>query len=188
MRSKSHSAKRQSSLINALQNSNVDHLKKNDAGGVFVQKADIVACFQFFGTKNDTNRKQESVITASSIKERLEQLFGPDSAILSNREIRQLMEKRKYLEKKDFEKLLLENKLNNFDHSKILFECLGQKNGFISSTKLRHIFRSLGHGELTDEELKAVLRAGDINSDGRINLQDFRDMVATASTVSTTTH
>lgn len=75
MRSKSHSAKRQSSLINALQNSNVDHLKKNDAGGVFVQKADIVACFRFFGTKNDTNRKQESVITASSIKERLEQLL-----------------------------------------------------------------------------------------------------------------
>ncbi|GMI06240.1 hypothetical protein TrRE_jg11014 [Triparma retinervis] len=50
--------------------------------------------------------------------------------------------------------------------------------GFVDSEILRSIFENLGFGEISDEDLGILVETGDKDKDGRISLQDFRNMLA----------
>ena len=43
---------------------------------------------------------------------------------------------------------------------------------------VRQMFSSMGYSELSNDELDIVMKAADLDCDGRISLEDFRSMVA----------
>lgn len=49
-------------------------------------------------------------------------------------------------------------------------------NGFISASELRHVMTNLGE-KISDEELDEMVREADIDSDGKINIEDFVKMM-----------
>lgn len=189
---------RKGSLLTTVRNTS--QVSKNKNGGVNVNQHDICACLDFFKSNENS---QSNVLTIDSIKNKLEALLGDNaSQFLSNRELRQLMNGKKSLSRSDIETLLLNNsvskfyraivqflfllmiqfrfpKVKNFDPVQKIFEqCFDPaKKGFITSATLRQIFKSLGYGNLSKEEEEVILRAADVDLDGRISLQDFRSMV-----------
>lgn len=42
---------------------------------------------------------------------------------------------------------------------------------------LRSIFENLGYGEITDEDLQVLVETADMDKDGRISEEDFRNMM-----------
>jgi calmodulin len=49
-------------------------------------------------------------------------------------------------------------------------------NGFISAAELRHVMTSIGE-KLTDEEVDQMIREADADGDGRINYNEFVDLL-----------
>ena len=96
--SNKHSMKRQSrSRRKSLILSSVgdtSNVPKNNSGGVALGTDDCDAAIEFFGDG-------QGHITHESLKKVL-RAFGPD-AIMSDKEVKRLMNGRRYLEKKDFE-------------------------------------------------------------------------------------
>lgn len=45
---------------------------------------------------------------------------------------------------------------------------------------LRSIFNNLGFGQLSDEDLGVLIEAADGDGDGRVSLEDFREMCSSA--------
>lgn len=45
---------------------------------------------------------------------------------------------------------------------------------------LRSIFNNLGFGQISDEDLAVLIEAADGDGDGRVSVQDFREMCASA--------
>ena len=41
----------------------------------------------------------------------------------------------------------------------------------------RQVLSGLGYGTVTDDDVKAVLKRSDIDADGQISLEDFRNML-----------
>ena len=60
----------------------------------------------------------------------------------------------------------------------ITFKVFDIKNeGTIDGEKLRQTFLAYGFGELNDEEYEILIRAADVDGDGAISLDDFRNML-----------
>jgi calmodulin len=49
--------------------------------------------------------------------------------------------------------------------------------GFINIDVLKGIFGQLGFGEITDEDVKIVIETADADGDGKIGLEDFRNLL-----------
>ncbi|KAL2535955.1 Calmodulin [Forsythia ovata] len=47
------------------------------------------------------------------------------------------------------------------------------QNGFISAAELRHVMTNLGE-KLTDDEVDEMIREADVDGDGQINYEEFR--------------
>lgn len=71
------------------------------------------------------------------------------------------------------------SKVKNFDPAQKIFEQFFDptNKGHISSTTLMQVFKSLGHGKISNEDINAIVRAADFDLDGKISLQDFRAIV-----------
>lgn len=54
--------------------------------------------------------------------------------------------------------------------------------GFMDAEILRSIFENLGFGQMSDEDLSVLVEAADGDSDGRVSIDDFRGMCASAAT------
>lgn len=74
--------------------------------------------------------------------------------------------------------LLLNNEIKNYDPFAEAFQIFDPKNtGFIDETVLREIFCNLGYGKINDEELKLLVQCADKDRDGKISIEDFRNMI-----------
>ena len=49
--------------------------------------------------------------------------------------------------------------------------------GYVDNATLRSIFENLGYGEITDDDLSVLVETADMDKDGRISLEDFRNML-----------
>eukprot|EP01040_Poterioochromonas_malhamensis_P005308 gene5309-5692_t len=147
---------------------NFDKVKKNSKGGVLVTSEEISTAFQLL----DTERTGQ--LTIATLKKRLGPLFPEMSA----KEFRFLMNNKKEITIDDLKDLLIDNELTNFDPVADAFRVFDpESKGVINEDKLRQAFISLGLGELSDEELDILKRSADVNSDGLISVEDFRDML-----------
>jgi calmodulin len=75
----------------------------------------------------------------------------------------------------DLKALLLDNDLANFDPVAEAFKVYDPSGtGFVELSTLRDVFRRLGFGELSEEDVSVLMTTADKDGDGRISLADFR--------------
>jgi Ca2+-binding EF-hand superfamily protein len=151
--------------------SNVDdfsHVPKNEHGGVLVSEDELKAAFDFF----DTNGSGK--ITLQNLKSRL----GAFYKNMPIKEYKFLMNNQSELSLQDLKDLLMNNEVTNFDPVAEAFKAYDPENtGFVDQDVLRNVFENLGFGQITDDDMKILLETGDVDQDGRISLEDFRNMI-----------
>lgn len=144
-----------------------DKVKKNANGGVLITPEEIKIAY-------DLLNSEQIGVSQSVLKKRLGVLF-PD---LVPKDYRFLMNNKKDVTLDDLNELLLENEITNFDPVAEAFKVFDIKNeGTIDGEKLRQTFLAYGFGELNDEEYEILIRAADVDGDGAISLDDFRNML-----------
>lgn len=81
---------------------------------------------------------------------------------------------------------MMNKQIRNRDVNKELFEAFqvfdSNKNGRISPTELRVTMKNLGQ-ELTEEQLKLMIREADCNGDGVIDFEEFKVLVSNLENV-----
>lgn len=143
-------------------------IRRNSKGGVLVTEAEIKAAFDFFDIDN------EGKITLQNLRKRL----GVFYKNMPTKEYKFLMNNKNEMTLEDLTDLLMDNEVKDFDPVAEAFKAYDpDSNGVIDPEMLRHIFQGLGFGDITDEDLEILTETADVNKDGRITLEDFRDMI-----------
>ena len=118
--------------------------------------------------------ENSGVITVSNLKKRLG-VFFPD---LSAKEYRFMMNNKKELSLDDLHELLDRNDIANFDPVEEAFKLYDADNlGYIDKARLRDVFVSYGFDDMTTADLDILVKAADVDGDGKITLDDFRKML-----------
>jgi len=118
--------------------------------------------------------ENSGVITVSNLKKRLG-VFFPD---LSAKEYRFMMNNKKELSLDDLHELLDRNDIANFDPLEEAFKLYDTDNlGYIDKARLRDVFVSYGFDDMTTADLEILVKAADVDGDGKITLDDFRKML-----------
>ena len=77
--------------------------------------------------------------------------------------------------KETLKSLLSNNDLGAYDPIKEAFKVYDPHGtGFVDTDTMRHVFESLGYGQISDEDLAVLIETADRDRDGRISLEDFR--------------
>jgi Ca2+-binding EF-hand superfamily protein len=143
-------------------------IPKNSKGGVLVTNAEIHAAFEFF----DLDRSGQ--ITLSNLKKRL----GVFYKNMPNKEFRFLMNNASSMNIDDLRELLVDNEVQNFDPVAEAFKVYDpHSTGYVDTEILRNVFMNLGFGDISDEDLEILIETGDGDKDGKISLNDFRNML-----------
>uniref|UniRef100_A0A7S2PHZ8 Calmodulin n=1 Tax=Leptocylindrus danicus TaxID=163516 RepID=A0A7S2PHZ8_9STRA len=167
---KNHRSRRKSLILSSV--GDTSNVLKNRSGGVALGTSACDAAIEFFGDG-------QGHITQESLKEVLG-AFGSDT-IMSDKEVKKLMNGKHYLEKKDFEESF-HNEVKNYDPCAEIFQLFDPNgSGFVDTTILQNVFEKLGFGEIDEKEMKVLIRAGDMDCDGKISLDDFRSMLMSNS-------
>ena len=141
---------------------------KNAKGGVLVTNEEIHAAFEFF----DLDRSGS--ITLGNLKKRL----GVFYKNMPNKEFRFLLNNQTSMSIEDLRELLEDNEVTNFDPVAEAFKVYDPHGtGFVDNEILRNIFTNLGFGDISDEDLDILIETGDADKDGKISLNDFRNML-----------
>ena len=142
------------------------NVKKNPNGGVLVTDKEIDLAFSFFDPASKGKVDKEAVqarlaVFPEAAEHGLQDLKGLESS----------------LTKKSLGKMLKNNKVTQFDPVAEAFKVLDPAgNGNVDMAVVREIFRGLGMGELTTDEINVIRKSGG-NSSGFITLEDFRAML-----------
>jgi calmodulin len=143
-------------------------IRLNEKGGILVTENEIASAFNFL----DVDKTGK--VSIANLKKRLS-VFFPD---MTAKDYRFLMNGKRELEAADLMELLTDNEIVNFDPVAEAFKAYDVKNeGFIEPTVLKEMFKTFGFGELSKEELDVLIKAGDIDGDEKISLEDFRNML-----------
>ena len=136
-------------------------------GSLHIDDEELDAAFEFF----DVDRKGK--LTAQNLKDRL----GAFYKNLPQKEIKLLLGEGSFT-KDTLRNLLQNNDLGAYDPTKEAFKAYDPNGtGFVDTETLRTIFSSLGYGEITDDDLAVLIETADVDRDGRISLEDFRNML-----------
>jgi len=143
-------------------------IRLNEKGGILVTEQEISSAFNFL------DLDKTGKVSIANLKKRLS-VFFPD---MTAKDYRFLMNGKRELEVADLMELLADNEIVNFDPVAEAFKAYDVKNeGFIDPNVLKEMFRTFGFGELSKEELEVLIKAGDIDQDDKISLDDFRNML-----------
>mmetsp|Transcript_1786 Transcript_1786/g.2423 ORF Transcript_1786/g.2423 Transcript_1786/m.2423 type:complete len:222 (-) Transcript_1786:272-937(-) len=146
----------------------VVNIRRNSKGGVLVTESELKAAFDFFDIDS------EGKITLQNLRKRL----GVFYKNMPTKEYKFLMNNKSEMNLDDLRDLLIDNEVTDFDPVAEAFKAYDPNStGSIDPEMLRHIFQGLGFGEITDEDLEILIETADVNKDGRITLEDFRDMI-----------
>jgi Ca2+-binding EF-hand superfamily protein len=134
-----------------------------------VTDAELEAAFKFLD-KNNTGK-----LTLKDLRERLA-AFYPAMPIS---ELKFLMGDQKELSLADIRELLAESTITHFDPVLEAFKVYDPAGtGYADLSILQDIFTKLGFGELSREDINVVLETADTDKDGRVSLEDFRQMLS----------
>lgn len=160
--------------------SDVSKVTKNERGGVNITEEEIETAFRFF----DVDRTGQ--ITFENLRDRLAAAFvfvfndkDKHKNNMSVQEIRSVWNgKDGYgLSLEAVKELLMENEEKAFDPIAQAFCAFDPKGtGFVEADNMEQVFKTFGFG-LTEEEIKYVVKSADQDKDGRISLDDFRNML-----------
>ncbi len=133
--------------------------------GYPVSRQDIEEAFKFYSL----NKKK---ITSKELKTRLK-VFYPN---MSNNEYKFLVSEQNFTVE-TLVKILENNTLQNYDPVREAFKVFDPKDtGYVDEELLASIMTQLGYGKITPEDMKVLLDTADLDSDGKISLEDFRSM------------
>lgn len=164
---KASARRRTTNTCNRNKSCTADSVLKNSNGGVLITSGEIDAAFRFLDIEGSGKIKPKTM------KERLATL----NRNVSKKDILGLFGGKDSITIQDLRELLLDNELKDFDPVAESFEALDPTaSGYAENELLRKIFRNLGFGELTDEELEILIQTCDADKDGRIGLEDFRSL------------
>ena len=144
-------------------------VKKNQNSNHAFQLSDedILLAFNFFN-----NNESSSKISAKQVQEKLEAL----NKKMTKRELRSIFDGKDSITIQEIQELLADNKITT-DPVREVFKILDPTGlNYIAEERLKKIFSNLGYGDLNDEELRLLVRTGDSDGDGRIGLEDFRQL------------
>ena len=146
----------------------------NAHGGVLVDQKELQEAFKMLDIEKSGN------ITTSNLKKRLG-IFFPE---LTTKEYRFMMNNKKEMSFEDFEALLENNDITNFDPVEEAFKLYDVNgDGFIDKFRLRDIFQSYGFDDMTKDDMDILSKAADVDGDGKITLSDFRKMLESVDSV-----
>merc|ERR1712054_664802 len=123
--------------------------------GIPVDPDEIKAAFEFF----DVNKKGK--LNAADLKQRCSIFYKT----LTPKDYKLLVGESGEITLKQLTNLLVQNELEVYDPG---------NTGYADPDILRNIFQSLDYGEITDEDLRVLVQAADVDGDGKISLEDFR--------------
>jgi calmodulin len=145
-------------------------VQQNAQGGVHVEASELKQAFQFF------DEGDKGFITLADLKKRL----GVFYQNLSLKEYKFLMNNKQELTEQELYALLAHNELGNFDPVAEAFRIYDPDNtGYMDINVFRDILRNLGFGDITDQDVQTLVDAADKDGDGRLGLEDFREMLQT---------
>eukprot|EP00455_Lapot_gusevi_P044229 TRINITY_DN5492_c0_g2_i4.p1 TRINITY_DN5492_c0_g2~~TRINITY_DN5492_c0_g2_i4.p1 ORF type:complete len:243 (+),score=45.92 TRINITY_DN5492_c0_g2_i4:87-815(+) len=140
----------------------------NSKGGIYVDRGELKQAFDFFDVKGKGH------ITMTDLKSRLSVFYKN----LQPREYKFLMNNQNELSFDQLYNLLADNEITNFDPVAEAFKIYDPADsGFVSVDILTEIFGNLGFGKLSDDDVKILIQTADVDGDGRISLDDFRQML-----------
>lgn len=148
-----------------------EELKKAVSEGkgssIVIDDDELDAAFAFF----DVDGKGK--LTPQDLKVRLSAFYKN----LPAKEYKTLISEPNFT-KDTLKKLLENNELGNYDPVKEAFKVYDPEGtGFVNLEVLKGIFENLGHGEITSEDLDVLVETADVDGDGKISLEDFRNML-----------
>ena len=132
-----------------------------------ISEEELSAAFDFF----DVDKTGK--LNAAGMKSRL----GAFYRNLPAKEIKLLLGEGNFT-KETLRSLLENNDLGAYDPVAEAFKAFDPNGtGYADVDTVRHIFGSLGFGEIDDDDLKVLIDSADTDRDGRISLADFRSMM-----------
>ena len=132
-----------------------------------ISEEELSAAFDFF----DVDKTGK--LNAAGLKSRL----GAFYRNLPAKEIKLLLGEGNFT-KETLRGLLENNDLGAYDPVAEAFKAFDPNGtGYADVETVRHIFGSLGFGEIDDDDLKVLVESADADRDGRISLADFRTMM-----------
>ena len=143
-------------------------LMSSTGGSVPIDEEELSAAFDFF----DVDKTGK--LNAAGVKTRLSAFYRN----LPSKEIKLLLGEGTFT--KDTLRGLLENNdLGAYDPIREAFKAFDPNNtGYADTDTLRHIFESLGFGDIDDDDLNVLIETADTDGDGKISLDDFRRMMS----------
>ena len=147
--------------------SDISKVPINKKGGVLVTEEEVKVAFNCFD-KDDTGK-----LTI----QRLRKLLSFFNKNLSEKEIRIMLNGSDGLNLQDVKNILLNNEVTNFDPFAEIFEVLDPEGtGCITSGSMKRAFNRLDF-DLSDDEVQILVKCAGNDKDGKISLEDFRNML-----------
>jgi len=135
--------------------------------GIHLTREEVEAAFSFFDVSG------KGVLRPKDLKARLS-AFYPN---MTNKEYRFLISEPNFTVDTLWS-LLENNNITNFDPVKEAFKVYDPHDtGFVDPEVLRGIMSRMGYGDLTKEDMDVLIKTADADADGRISLEDFRNML-----------
>ena len=95
---------------------------------------------------------------------------------LTEKDIMTLMNQKNEISAKALHDLLKQNELGDFDPLEEAFRLLDNGTGELDFERLKMIFKSLNYGDLDKKDTDILYECLDINKDGKITIDDFREL------------
>lgn len=136
--------------------------------GLHIDDEDLAAAFEFLDLDN----------TGELSLDNLQTLLGSLYKNWTSKEFRLLLGGEPHFTLDSLRALLSDNELSGFDPAKEAFKVFDPvETGYMSTDVLKNVMESLGHGQITQDDLDAMVFAADIDADGRVSQEDFRQML-----------
>ena len=141
--------------------------KGDSQQGIKITREEVESAFNFFDVSG------KGVLRPKDLKSRLS-AFYPN---MTNKEYRFLISEPNFTVDTLWN-LLENNNITNFDPVKEAFKVYDpQDTGFVEPSVLEGIMSRMGYGEMTKEDMEVLIKTADIDGDGKISLDDFRNML-----------
>ena len=138
-----------------------------DKEGVKVTREEVEQAFAFFDASGT------GTLRARDLKTRLS-AFYPH---MTNKEYRFLISEPNFTVDTLWS-LLENNTISNFDPVKEAFRVYDPNNtGYVDPESLKQIMGRMGYGNMTADDMEVLIKTADADGDGRISLEDFRQML-----------
>ena len=138
-----------------------------DKDGVKITREEVEQAFAFFDVSGTGTLK------VRDLKSRLS-AFYPH---MTNKEYRFLISEPNFTVDTLWN-LLENNTIANFDPVKESFRVYDPNNtGYVDVDVLNQIMSRMGYGDMTKDDMEVLIKTADVDGDGKISLEDFRNML-----------